>query len=211
MFRKTKCCITLLCSLYVSFQVLGAGVFEIDLHHFQNTKGLLANGLGCSMTGCRTYFRVCLKNFQTVVSPGDCIFGKVTTPVLGTDSFSIQQDARLRLPLNCTWPVRAPVLPCGLMASQTFMLKPTTNVHTMCISLKPSNVDQMLSGFLHPFQTIHSHISLSSDNFQRIKAFFVASLFRKTVFFVQYPLYVFSFFVTFISLFVHTGSFLTNY
>ncbi|XP_044023835.1 delta-like protein 4 [Siniperca chuatsi] len=85
-------------------QVLGSGVFEIDLHYFQNTKGLLANGLGCSMTGCRTYFRVCLKNFQKVVSPGDCIFGKVTTPVLGTDSFSIQQDARLRLPLNCTWP-----------------------------------------------------------------------------------------------------------
>ncbi|XP_034078442.1 delta-like protein 4 isoform X4 [Gymnodraco acuticeps] len=84
--------------------VLGSGVFELDLHHFQNTKGLLANGLSCSMTGCTTYFRVCLKNFQTVVSPGDCIFGKATTPVLGTDSFSIQQDARLRLPLNFTWP-----------------------------------------------------------------------------------------------------------
>ncbi|XP_074547332.1 delta-like protein 4 [Halichoeres trimaculatus] len=85
-------------------QVLGSGVFEIDLHHFQNTKGLLANGLSCSSSGCRTYFRVCLKNFQTVVSPGKCLFGKVTTPVLGTDSFSMQQDARLRLPLNFTWP-----------------------------------------------------------------------------------------------------------
>ncbi|TKS86422.1 Delta-like protein 4 [Collichthys lucidus] len=85
-------------------RVLGSGVFELDLHHFQNTNGLLANGLSCSMTGCRTYFRVCLKNFQTVVSPGKCIFGKATTPVLGTDSFSIKQDARLRLPLNFTWP-----------------------------------------------------------------------------------------------------------
>ncbi|KAM9842180.1 delta-like protein 4 [Aulostomus maculatus] len=85
-------------------QVLGSGVFEIDLHHFQNTNGLLANGLSCGMTGCRTYFRVCLKNFQTVVSPGRCIFGKVTTPVLGINSFSIKSDARLRLPLNFTWP-----------------------------------------------------------------------------------------------------------
>lgn len=86
-------------------QVLGSGVFEIELHHFQNTKGLLTNGHSCSsMTGCRTYFRVCLKNFQTVVSPGGCIFGNAITPVLGADSFSIQQDARLRLPLNFTWP-----------------------------------------------------------------------------------------------------------
>lgn len=101
----------LFCSLSVPLQVLGSGVFELDLHHFQNTKGLLATGLECSMSGCRTYFRVCLKNFQTKVTPGDCIFGKATTPVLGTDSFSIQQDARLRLPLkNFTWPVRAPVL-----------------------------------------------------------------------------------------------------
>lgn len=92
----------------VSSQVLGSGVFEIEMQQFQNTQGLLANGGACSTTGCRTYFTVCLKNFQTVVSPGNCIFGKVTTPVLGTDSFNIQQDARLRLPLNFTWPVRAP-------------------------------------------------------------------------------------------------------
>ncbi|XP_038147471.1 delta-like protein 4 [Cyprinodon tularosa] len=86
-------------------QVLGSSVFEIDLHHFQNTKALLANGRSCSSEGCRTYFRVCLKNFQREVSPsGRCIFGSARTPVLGTDSFSIQQDAPVRLPLNFTWP-----------------------------------------------------------------------------------------------------------
>uniref|UniRef100_A0A3P9H8Z2 Delta-like protein n=1 Tax=Oryzias latipes TaxID=8090 RepID=A0A3P9H8Z2_ORYLA len=85
-------------------QVLGSSVFEIDLHHFQNTKGLLANGRRCSMAGCRTYFKVCLKNYQKVVSPGKCIFGKATTSVLGTDTFSIPQEARLRMPLNFTWP-----------------------------------------------------------------------------------------------------------
>ncbi|XP_076017840.1 delta-like protein 4 [Genypterus blacodes] len=85
-------------------QVLGSGVFEIELHHFQNTNGLLANGLSCGASGCRTFFRVYLKNYQTVVSPGDYLFGSVTTPTLGTDSFSIQQHGRLRLPLNFTWP-----------------------------------------------------------------------------------------------------------
>ncbi|KAM9355916.1 uncharacterized protein KZ484_013960 [Pholidichthys leucotaenia] len=88
----------------LSTQVFGSGVFQIELHHFHNSKGLLANGRSCGMVGCRTYFKVCLKNFQKDVSPGKCIFGRVTTPVLGTDSFSIPQDAQLRLPLNFTWP-----------------------------------------------------------------------------------------------------------
>lgn len=86
-------------------------MFEIELHYFQNTKGLLANGRSCSVSGCRTYFSVCLKNFQAVVSPGNCIFGEVTTPVVGTDSFNMRRDARLRLPLNFTWPVRTPAVP----------------------------------------------------------------------------------------------------
>ncbi|XP_059908209.1 delta-like protein 4 [Gadus macrocephalus] len=86
-------------------QVLGTGVFELDLHQFENSGGLLSNGLSCG-SDCRTYFSVCLKNFQTVVSPGDCIFGRVITPVLGHDSFSLTEPrGRLRLPLlNFTWP-----------------------------------------------------------------------------------------------------------
>lgn len=76
------------------------------------------------MTGCRTYFRVCLKNFQTVVTPGGCLFGRVVTPVLGTDSFSIQQqDARLRLPLNFTWPVRD-TCPDKCLSKQTNVYMP---------------------------------------------------------------------------------------
>ena len=82
-------------------------MFELDLHQFENSGGLLSNGLSCG-SDCRTYFSVCLKNFQTVVSPGDCIFGRVITPVLGHDSFSLTEPrGRLRLPLlNFTWPVR---------------------------------------------------------------------------------------------------------
>ncbi|KAJ3613163.1 hypothetical protein NHX12_019415 [Muraenolepis orangiensis] len=60
-------------------QVLGSGVFELDLHRFDNSGGVLSNGLSCD-PDCRTFFSVCLKNFQTVVSPGDCIFGSAITP-----------------------------------------------------------------------------------------------------------------------------------
>lgn len=97
---------TLVFTIIISIltQVRGTGVFEVEFHHFQNSNGLLANGLSCGKSGCRTFFTVCLKNFQTVVSPGKCLFGRASTPVLGTDSFSIQQNARLRLPLNFTWP-----------------------------------------------------------------------------------------------------------
>ncbi|CDQ66516.1 unnamed protein product [Oncorhynchus mykiss] len=89
-------------------QVLGSGVFELDLHQFQNNRGLLANGVACS-PACRTFFRVCLKNYQTVVSPGDCYFGSVVTPVLGTNSFSVMEDGTftkpIRLPLtHFAWP-----------------------------------------------------------------------------------------------------------
>ncbi|KAM6961130.1 delta-like protein 4 [Aplochiton taeniatus] len=89
----------------LSTQVLGSGVFELDLHHFQNSRGSLGDGTACG-AGCRTFFRICLKNFQTVVSSDHCIFGTVITPVLGIDSFSIMNDEQnpIRLPLNNAWP-----------------------------------------------------------------------------------------------------------
>ncbi|XP_076873706.1 delta-like protein 4 [Brachyhypopomus gauderio] len=86
-------------------QIFASGVFELDLHEFKNFKGLLANGNSCK-PDCRTFFRVCLKNYQAVVSPGDCIFGSAITPVLGTNSFRVGGDTfstPIRLPLNFGW------------------------------------------------------------------------------------------------------------
>lgn len=95
---------------HFSLQILGSGVFELDLHEFKNFKGLLANGNSCK-PDCRTFFRVCLKNYQVVVSPGECIFGSAITPVLGTNSFSIMGSGSfntpIRLPFNFGWPVRS--------------------------------------------------------------------------------------------------------
>nr|XP_023668585.1 delta-like protein 4 isoform X1 [Paramormyrops kingsleyae] len=88
-------------------QVFESGVFELNLLEFKNNMGLLANGNTCK-PDCRTFFRVCLKNYQTVVSPGNCIFGSVVTPVLGTNSFSATEGGSvnrlIRLPFTFGWP-----------------------------------------------------------------------------------------------------------
>uniref|UniRef100_A0A8C0CLQ1 Delta-like protein n=4 Tax=Balaenoptera TaxID=9766 RepID=A0A8C0CLQ1_BALMU len=87
----------------------GSGVFQLQLQEFANERGVLASGRPCE-PGCRTFFRVCLKHFQAVVSPGHCTFGSVSTPVLGTNSFAVGDDSSgggrnpLQLPFNFTWP-----------------------------------------------------------------------------------------------------------
>ncbi|XP_009275876.1 PREDICTED: delta-like protein 4 [Aptenodytes forsteri] len=90
-------------------RVSGSGVFQLELHEFVNSHGSLASGKPCS-PHCRTFFRVCLKHFQAVVSPGSCTFGSIITPVLGINSFSVKDterfDSPIKLPFNFTWPVR---------------------------------------------------------------------------------------------------------
>ncbi|KFP05938.1 Delta-like 4, partial [Calypte anna] len=97
-------------------RVSGSGVFQLELHEFVNSHGFLASGKPCS-PHCRTFFRVCLKHFQAVVSPGSCTFGSIITPVLGINSFSIKDterfDSLIKLPFNFTWPVRFHFRPDG--------------------------------------------------------------------------------------------------
>uniref|UniRef100_A0A8C9G5E9 Delta-like protein n=1 Tax=Pavo cristatus TaxID=9049 RepID=A0A8C9G5E9_PAVCR len=94
-----------LCSFVQSAS--GSGVFQLKLHEFVNSRGALASGELCT-PHCRTFFRVCLKHFQAVVSPGSCTFGSIITPVLGVNSFSIRDterfDSPIKLPFNFTWP-----------------------------------------------------------------------------------------------------------
>ncbi|KAK9409709.1 delta-like 4 [Crotalus adamanteus] len=88
-------------------RVCGSGVFQLELRDFVNGQGFLASGEPCA-AGCRTFFRVCLKHFQAVISPGACTFGSLTTPVLGTNSFAIRETesfgSPIKLPFNFTWP-----------------------------------------------------------------------------------------------------------
>ncbi|XP_063049423.1 delta-like protein 4 [Engraulis encrasicolus] len=97
----------LLLSIMVTPQAYGSGVFEIDLQEFRNDKNMLSNGSRC-LADCRTFFRVCLKNYQREVTPGECYYGSGSTPVLGARSFSITQSGgsskALRFPIDFSWP-----------------------------------------------------------------------------------------------------------
>ncbi|XP_043930137.1 delta-like protein 4 isoform X3 [Protopterus annectens] len=92
--------------ILVLHQVSGSGVFELKLQEFFNEQGLLADGGSC-LPDCNTFFRICLKHYQAVVSPGPCTFGSVTTKVLGERSFMVSEEGDsglIRLPFNFTWP-----------------------------------------------------------------------------------------------------------
>ncbi|NXS39371.1 DLL4 protein, partial [Balaeniceps rex] len=127
-------------------RVSGSGVFQLELHEFVNSHGSLASGKPCS-PHCRTFFRVCLKHFQAVVSPGSCTFGSIITPVLGINSFSIKDterfDSPIKLPFNFTWPVRFHFKPdCGGGAggrqgkANRSALLIFARVHVCCINRK---------------------------------------------------------------------------
>ncbi|XP_053553850.1 delta-like protein 4 [Bombina bombina] len=93
--------------LIILHQVSSSGVFQLELHEFINSNGILANGESC-LPNCRTYFKICLKHYQSVPSPGSCTFGSLDTTVLGSNSFSIKNvdgfTNPIRLPFNFSWP-----------------------------------------------------------------------------------------------------------
>ncbi|XP_074145417.1 delta-like protein 4 isoform X1 [Sminthopsis crassicaudata] len=99
----------LLAAFWQQQRAAGSGVFQLQLREFANEQGVLASGRPCE-PHCRTFFRICLKHFQAVLSPGPCTFGNVSTPVLGTNSFAVGEESRgggrnpLQLPFNFTWP-----------------------------------------------------------------------------------------------------------
>ncbi|KAI8482114.1 Delta-like protein 4 [Branchiostoma belcheri] len=106
-----------LMAVFVS-EVRSSGVFELRLESFSNPTGTTQAGACCGSSGrpeaacsapCRTFFRVCLKHYQAHVSPDPpCTFGSLETPVLGGNSFDIQDTDNfanpIRLPFSFTWP-----------------------------------------------------------------------------------------------------------
>ncbi|MBN3285623.1 JAG1B protein, partial [Polyodon spathula] len=87
----------------------------------QNVNGELQSGLCCDGSRnvgdrrcmrdeCDTYFKVCLKEYQSRVSAaGPCSFGSGSTPVIGGNTFSLKhiknkEKARIVLPFSFAWP-----------------------------------------------------------------------------------------------------------
>lgn len=118
--------------LCFSLQSVGAsGTFELQVLGVQNYRGELLDGRCCggvqrkpldgsfgryrASTGhcthsCNTYFRLCLKEYQSVVtSGGSCTFGSTTSPVLGRNLFTFPTDpdsgSIIRLPFDFRWTV----------------------------------------------------------------------------------------------------------
>ncbi|KAG1935967.1 protein jagged-1 [Pimephales promelas] len=97
-----------------------SGHFELEIVSMQNANGELQNGSccggarnpsdrKCTRDECDTYFKVCLKEYQSRVSAaGTCSFGTGSTPVLGGNKFSTKgtrsEKSRIVLPFSFAWP-----------------------------------------------------------------------------------------------------------
>lgn len=105
------------------WQVCGAsGQFELEILSMQNVNGELQNGnccggvrnpgdRKCTRDECDTYFKVCLKEYQSrVTAGGPCSFGSGSTPVIGGNTFNLKASRgndrnRIVLPFSFAWPV----------------------------------------------------------------------------------------------------------
>ncbi|KAI4874357.1 hypothetical protein NFI96_022214 [Prochilodus magdalenae] len=115
----------LLLALAAHAQVVRAvGSFELQIHQWQNSLGILHSGQCCDLQAgggqrcpagdqCDTFFRVCLKEYQARVAPtGSCTFGSGSTPVLGGNSHTVRhhghegsEGGRIIIPFKYAWPI----------------------------------------------------------------------------------------------------------
>ncbi|XP_008314690.1 LOW QUALITY PROTEIN: protein jagged-1a [Cynoglossus semilaevis] len=122
--KLPQSCILLLELLVLSTFVKmssSSGQFEIQIVSMQNVNGRLQSGACCDRSRessdqrcsdvdqCDTFFRVCLKEYQQEVHQfGFCTFGSASTPVLGGNSFSLQNvsndGGKVLLPISFSWP-----------------------------------------------------------------------------------------------------------
>ena len=99
----------------------GSGFFELQILEIANYRSELASGACCGSETrpdssvpcprpCSTFFRVCLKEYQSnVTSTGSCSFGNTSSPVLGGSSFTLadpdRANGKLVVPFIFRWTV----------------------------------------------------------------------------------------------------------
>ncbi|XP_044744621.1 protein jagged-1b isoform X2 [Coccinella septempunctata] len=95
----------------------GSGFFELQVLEMANPRSELTTGQCCGgavrnpltsrcTTPCNTFFRLCLKEYQSnVTSTGTCSFGNTSSSVLGQSSFTLADPERgkLVLPFSFRW------------------------------------------------------------------------------------------------------------
>uniref|UniRef100_A0A8C7JHN6 Delta-like protein n=1 Tax=Oncorhynchus kisutch TaxID=8019 RepID=A0A8C7JHN6_ONCKI len=121
-------CLSIVCVLLTVWTEVSqsSGYFELQLIAVQNANGELSDGdccdgerntqdLRCSSDECDTYFRVCLKEYQTdVTTTGLCIYGSGSTNVIGGNSFQFKSaknnqnrnndGGKIVIPFQFAWP-----------------------------------------------------------------------------------------------------------
>uniref|UniRef100_A0A8C6SWK4 Delta-like protein n=1 Tax=Neogobius melanostomus TaxID=47308 RepID=A0A8C6SWK4_9GOBI len=102
--------------------LLGSGQFELQILSMHNANGELHSGSCCAgarntadrkcpRSDCDTFFKVCLKEYQSRVSAaGPCSFGMGSTTILGGNTFSFKSanrndKSRIVLPFSFAWTV----------------------------------------------------------------------------------------------------------
>ncbi|XP_055719305.1 protein jagged-2-like isoform X2 [Salvelinus fontinalis] len=122
-------CLSIVCVLLTVWTEVSqsSGYFELQLISVQNANGELSDGdccdgerntqdLRCNSDECDTYFRVCLKEYQTdVTTSGLCIYGTGSTNVIGGNSFQFKSaknnqnrnndGGKIVIPFQFAWPV----------------------------------------------------------------------------------------------------------
>ncbi|OQV23489.1 Delta-like protein 1 [Hypsibius exemplaris] len=95
--------------------VQGSGIFELRLESFQShlltadrTGTCCKDQHGQCSERCNTYFRVCLKHYQTSITPDPpCTFGSMQTKAVTTEDGAKtfpEQNSVIPFPFNFTWP-----------------------------------------------------------------------------------------------------------
>lgn len=127
-FNRIRNCFLNVCLFFTLWMKVSqsAGYFELQLISVENVNGELADGeccdgprssqdLGCTEDECDTYFKVCLKEYQTeVATTGSCTFGAGSTQVLGGNRFffkdannkssKIDDANTIVIPFQFAWP-----------------------------------------------------------------------------------------------------------
>jgi jagged-like protein len=111
----------------------GSGFFELQILEIANYRSELASGACCGSQArpdssvpcprpCSTFFRVCLKEYQSnVTSTGSCSFGNTSSPVLGGSSFTLadpdRANGKLVVPFIFRWTVSTIIMQHALPPS----------------------------------------------------------------------------------------------